>query len=211
MSRRGARAMGAGFGGHPAFNRASPSSHARCVAAILESFLPKGRPPRILDLGGTAAGFLKQAVLPAGSHMVIVNPQSGVGAQYDYARDMPPQETDFDLIMMFGLMMYLDTAELLAEFRLAKQRLRGDGTLLVAEPDPERLAGWVDTQAKRIYAPIKNLFTPTRFIPHTAPAVKALMREAGFFQITDRGDLTPNEMGVMPPPLPRYYVLAARV
>ena len=204
--------MGVGFGGHPAFNRASPSSHPRCVARILASFLPAGGPPRILDLGGTATGFAKQAVLPTGTHMVIVNPQEDVGASYDYARNMPPQEADFDLIMMFGLLMYMEEAELLAEFRLAKQRLRGDGTLLVAEPDPERLAGWIDAQAKRhIYAPVKNLFTPTRFIPHKAGAVRALMQQAGFFRIADRGDLTPNEMGVMPPPLPRYYVLAARV
>jgi SAM-dependent methyltransferase len=197
--------MGVGFGGNAAFNRASPSSHRRCVARILASFLPAGRPPRLLDVGGTATGFRGQADLPTGSHMVIVNPQQGVGASYDYARDMPPHEADFDLIMMFGVMMYMTPAELLAEFRLLKQRLRGDGTLLVAEPDTERAVGWIDMQLKRVYAPAKNLFTPTHFTFHKSGDVKALMREAGFFQVAERDDLTPNLA------LPRYYVLAARV
>jgi hypothetical protein len=44
--------MGVGFGGNAVFNRASSSSHAGCVARIVQDDLPTGRLPRILRARG---------------------------------------------------------------------------------------------------------------------------------------------------------------
>ncbi|NKC30378.1 class I SAM-dependent methyltransferase [Falsiroseomonas selenitidurans] len=206
------RAMGVGFGGNAVFNRASPSSNPDCVARIVAEFLPAaGRPPRLLDIGGTAGGFRRLAALPPGSRLVIANPERGVGADYAYVQDMPPGEADFDLAMLFGVMMYLPPEDLLTLFRDVKQRLRGDGTLLVAEPDPEGVVGRVEVAAKTVYAAIVSLWNPTRFIFHTQGAARALLRQAGFGRIRSRPDLRPGGQGFAPPPQPPYFVLAARI
>jgi SAM-dependent methyltransferase len=201
--------MGVGFGGNAVFNRASPSSHAGCVARIVQDYLPVGRPARILDVGGTAGGFRSRAALPPGTRVVIANPESGTGAEYGFVSDMPPAEADFDLAMLFGVMMYIEPAPLLALLRDIRQRLRTGGTLLVAEPDPEGVVGRAEVAAKTVYAAIRSLWNPTRFTFHTAGDTRRMLKEAGFVQIRDRPDLTPNAMGVKPPPMPRYFVIAA--
>jgi hypothetical protein len=74
--------MGVGFGGNAVFNRASPSSHAACVARIVADYITPApaRPVRILDIGGTAVGFRSHAALPAGCEVIIANPEAGVDA-----------------------------------------------------------------------------------------------------------------------------------
>jgi SAM-dependent methyltransferase len=203
--------MGVGFGGNPVFNRASPSSHAGCVARIVADYIAgvASPPARVLDIGGTAAGFRRHAALPAGTVVVVANPEQGSGADFAFVADIPLSQPGFDLAMLFGVMMYLPEEPLLALLRDVRQRLRGHGTLLVAEPDPEGVAGRVEVLAKRVYAAIRSAWDPTRFTFHSKAQTEALLRKAGFVQLRDRADLTPNAMGVFPPPLPRYFVVAA--
>lgn len=205
--------MGVGFGGNAVFTRASPSSHAACVARIVADYVAPvtARPIRILDIGGTAAGFRSQAVLPAGCEVIIANPEAGVGADYAFVSDIPPTVPGFDLAMLFGVMMYLQPEPLVSLMRDVRRRLRAHGTLLVAEPDPEGVVGRVEVAAKKVYAAIKSLWDPTRFTFHTAADTRRMLREAGFVHIRDRPDLTPNAMGVFPPPIPPYFVIAASI
>ena len=207
--------MRVGFGGGAAFNRASPSSHRRCVARIVADYVatvPAG-PARILDVGGTARGFCAAGIdeLPADAVVVIANPEQDVGADYAYVSDIPPQVEGFDLAMLFGVMMYLPPEPLVALLDDIRRRLRGNGTLLIAEPDPEGPLGRVEVAAKTVYALVKSLWAPTGFHFHTAEDTRRMLREAGFTRIEDRQDLTPLAMGVMPPPMPPYFVLAAGV
>jgi len=37
------------------------------------------------------------------------------------------------------------------------------------------------------------------------------LKEAGFINVLSRPDLTPNAMGVLPPPMPPYFVVAASI
>jgi hypothetical protein len=141
--------------------------------------------------------------------VVIANPESGTGADYAFVSDMPPGEADVDLAMLFGVMMYIEPAPLLALMRDIRQRLRAGGTPLVAEPDPEGVVGRVEVAAKTAYAAIRSLWNPTGFTFHTAAATRRMLQQAGFVQIRDRPDLTPNAMGVKPPPMARYFVIAA--
>ncbi len=203
--------MQVGFGGNAVFNRASPSSHAACVARIVADYVVPvtTRPVRILDIGGTQAGFRQNASLPAGTEVIIANPQSNVGADFAYVSDIPSTVVGFDLAMLFGVMMYLPPEQLLLLFRDVRNRLRARGVLLVAEPDPEGVVGRVEVAAKTVYAAIKSLWDPTKFVFHTSGAAREMLRQAGFVQIRDRPDLTPNAMGAYPPPLPKYFVIAA--
>lgn len=201
--------MGTGFGGNPIYNRASPSSHERCVNAIIREFLSKGG--RVLDIGGTGSGFRSQAALPAGSTVVIANPERGVGADYRFVSDIPPSVERFDLAMLFGVMMYLERAPLVALMDDVRRRLKPRGTFLIAEPNPEGVVGAAEILAKTIYAAIKSLWDPTKFTFYTVDDTKGMLREAGFHNVAERSDLTPNRMGVFPPPQPPYYVVAARV
>lgn len=113
--------------------------------------------------------------------------------------------------MLFGVMMYLQPEPLVSLMRDVRRRLRAHGTLLVAEPDPEGVVGRVEVAAKKVYAAIKSLWDPTRFTFHTAADTRRMLREAGFVHIRDRPDLTPNAMGVFPPPIPPYFVIAASI
>lgn len=207
--------MRVGFGGGSAFNRASPSSHARCVARIVEAYVAPCpfRPVRILDVGGTARGFAAAGVdaLPADAAVVIANPEQGVGAEYAYVSDIPAGAEGFDLAMLFGVMMYLPPEPLVGLLGDIRRRLRGNGTLLVAEPDPEGVIGRVEVVAKTVYSAVKSLWSPTEFHFHTAGDARRMLREAGFARIEDRPDLTPNAVGVLPPPIPPYFVIAAGV
>lgn len=207
--------MGVGFGGNAVFNRASPSSHPDCVKRIVKDYVLTApqHPARILDIGGTIRGFGTQAraALPAGCQLVIANPEEGVGAQFKFVSDIPPSEPGFDLAMLFGVMMYLEREPLLSLLRDVRQRLRGHGTLLVAEPDPGGVIGGVEVAAKKVYAAIRSLWNPTRFTFHGKSDAEEMLRQAGFVQIVDREDLTPNAMGVLPPPLPKYFILAASI
>lgn len=205
--------MGVGFGGNAVFNRASPSSHAGCVARIVADYVTTSsfHPVRILDIGGTRSGFARQATLPTGTELIVANPENGTGADYAYVSDIPPNVPGFDLAMLFGVMMYLERPQLLSLMQDVRQRLRSQGTLLVAEPDPEGVVGSVEVAAKRVYAAIKSLWDPTKFTFHTKAEAQALLRTAGFAVIRERPELTPNAMGVFPPPLPPYYVIAAGV
>ncbi len=205
--------MRVGFGGNATFNRASPSSHRRCVARIVADYVANApsRPARILDVGGTARGFCAAGIdeLPADAEVVIANPEPGVGADYDYVADIPPNVEGFDLVMLFGVMMYLPPEALVGLLGDIRRRLRGSGTLLVAEPDPEGAIGRVEVVAKTIYSAVKSLWSPTEFHFHTAADTRRMLAEAGYTRIEDRQDLTPNAMGVLPPPIPPYFVIAA--
>lgn len=205
--------MRVGFGGNATFNRASPSSHRRCVARIVEEYVAHApsRPARILDVGGTARGFCAAGIdeLPSDAQVVIANPEPGVGADYDYVADIPASVEGFDLAMLFGVMMYLPEEPLVGLLGDIRQRLRGDGTLLIAEPDPEGAIGTVEVMAKTVYSAIKSLWSPTEFHFHGAGDTRRMLAEAGFTRIEDRQDLTPNAMGVFPPPIPPYFVIAA--
>ena len=205
--------MGVGFGGNAVFNRASPSSHMGCVARIVADYVTTAQfhPVRILDIGGTRSGFARHATLPAGTEVIGANPQEDTDADDAYVADIPPNVAGFDLAMLFGVMMYLEKAQLLSLMQDVRQRLRSQGTLLVAEPDPEGVVGRVEVAAKRVYAAIKSLWDPTKFTFYTNAEAQDLLRTAGFAVIHDRHDLTPNAMGVFPPPLPPYYVIAASV
>jgi SAM-dependent methyltransferase len=205
--------MGVGFGGNAVFNRASPSSHAACVARIIADYVAAARfqPARILDIGGTRSGFAQNAQLPAGTVVVIANPEQGVGADYDYVADIPPNVPGFDLAMLFGVMMYLEKGQLLSLLQDVRQRLRSQGTLLIAEPDPEGVIGSVEVAAKRLYAAIKSLWDPTKFTFYSRAEAHEMLWNAGFAGIVERPELTPNAMGVFPPPLPPYFVIAASV
>jgi SAM-dependent methyltransferase len=205
--------MGVGFGGNPVFNRASPSSHAMCVARIVADYVvtAQSRPVRILDIGGTRTGFRQHAALPPDVQVVVANPERGADADFAYVSDIPANAPGFDLAMLFGVMMYLGKDDLLSLMRDVRQRLRGHGTLLIAEPDPEGVVGRVEVAAKRLYAAIKSAWDPTRFTFYTKAETQALLRTAGFATIRERPDLTPNAMGVFPPPMPPYYVIAASI
>lgn len=204
--------MGMGFGGSSVFNMASPSASAASVARILRDYVEPApaRPRRILDVGGTRAGFAAQASLPAETQLVIANPEPGVGADLPYAEDLPGNDPGFDLIMLFGVMMYLPPAELRKLLAGLRDRLRGTGTLLIAEPDPEGVVGRVEIAAKTVYALVKSLRTPTRFHFHTKGETEALLRELGFTSVTPREDLRPRRPFPLPPPQPPYFILAAR-
>jgi len=206
--------MGVGFGWNAVFNRASPSSYDACVGRIAADYLSDIRrpPPRVLDIGGTDHGFRSRAGLPPGTQVVIANPERGVGAEYDYVSSIGPNVEGFDLALLFGVMMYIERAPLIGLMRDVRQRLRGAGTLLIAEPDPEGVVGQAEVAAKTIYAAVRSLWDPTKFHFHTKGETAAMLREAGFVRITERPDLTPNAMKVTwPPPQPRYFVVAAAV
>lgn len=201
--------MGTGFGGNPVYNRASPSSHERCVQAIIRDFLPTGG--RVLDIGGTGSGFRSQAALPAGSTVIVANPERGVGADYKFVSDIPPSVERFDLAMLFGVMMYLERGPLVGLMGDVRRRLKPKGTFLIAEPNPEGVVGAAEVLAKKAYAAIKSFWDPTKFTFYTVKEAKEMLREAGFPNVRERSDLTPNRMGVFPPPQPPYYVVAASV
>lgn len=206
--------MGVGFGGNAVFNRASPSSYDACVARIAADYLSRvpRPPPRVLDIGGTEHGFRSRCGLSSGTQVVIANPERGVGADYDYVSSIGPNVEGFDLAMLFGVMMYIERAPLVGLLRDVRQRLRGGGTLLIAEPDPEGVAGRAEVAAKTIYAAVRSFWDPTKFHFHTRGETAQMLREAGFVRITERPDLTPNAMKVTwPPPQPRYFVIAASV
>ena len=202
--------MGVGFGGNPVFNRASPTSHDRCVQRIVEDYLP-AKGGRVLDIGGTAAGFCSSTVVPPDVAVVIANPESGVGADYRFVSDIPPTVTGFDLAMLFGVMMYLQREPLISLMRDVRTRLRTYGTLLIAEPDPEGVVGRVEVAAKKVYAAIRSVWDPTKFTFHTKGETQGMLREAGYVKIRDRTDLTPNKMGVLPPPMPPYFAVAGSI
>jgi len=139
--------MSVGFGGNAVFNRASPSSHPRCIARIVADYIATAgySPVRILDVGGTAGAFQQHAPqLPAGTQVIVANPESGSGAQYRFVADIPLTEPAFDFAMMFGVMMYLDDNDLRQLMRDVRQRLRGHATFLIAEPDPEGIVGRIE-------------------------------------------------------------------
>ena len=202
--------MGVGFGGNPVFNRASPSSHDRCVARIVDEFLPRAA-GRVLDIGGTKRGFCRHAAVPADCTVIIANPERGSGADYRFVSVIPPTVAAFDLAMLFGVMMYLDRAELISLMRDVRGRLRKHGTLLIAEPDPEGVVGRVEVAAKKAYAAIRSRWDATKFTFHTKRDTQEMLREAGFVTARDRTDLTPNRMGVFPPPQPPYFVVAGGI
>ncbi len=212
-SAQGSATMGVGFGGSSVFNRASPSSHAGCVARIVADYLqsPAAAPARILDIGGTANGFRAHAALPAGCQVVIANPEPGVGADYRFVSEIPQTVPGFDLAMLFGVIMYLPPDQLGILLHDVRQRLRGAGTLLIAEPDPEGLVGRAEIAFKTVFAAIKSLWDPTKFHFYTKAETTKLLHAAGFGSVRNRWDLTPNAMGAMPPPQPPYYVLAASI
>ncbi|WP_424810634.1 hypothetical protein [Roseococcus sp. YIM B11640] len=202
--------MAVGFGGSSVFNRASPSSYPRCVAAILRDYATVPRPPaRILDVGGTERGFRSKA---PGVTVVIANPQKGVGADVDYVSNIGPDVEGFDLAMLFGLIMYLKPEEVAGLLRDVKQRLRGPATVMIAEPDPETGWGWAEIQAKKIVAAL-GAFPPDRFNFHTKGQATELLRQAGFNRVRERADLIPTfrDSAPLPAPRPAYYVLAAQV
>ena len=202
--------MGVGFGGSAIYNRASPSSHDRCVARIVRDYMTPvtARPIRILDIGGTAQGFRAHAALPAGCQVIVANPEASAEADCRYVSDIPLTAERFDFAMLFGVMMYLERAPLVSLMRDVRQRLRGQGTLLIAEPNPEGVLGQVEIAAKRVYAAIVSLWDPTRFTFYSIADTTGMAREAGFSQVRERADLTPNAMGVFPPPMPPYFVMA---
>lgn len=206
--------MSVGFGGNAVFNRASPSSHPRCVARIVADYIAtvSFTPVRILDVGGTAGAFQQHAPqLPPGTQVIVANPESGSGAQYKFVADIPPGEPPFDFAMMFGVMMYLEDAQLLSLMRDVRQRLRGHATFLIAEPDPDGVLGRIEVLAKRVYAAIRSAWDPTKFHFHSKADTERLLRDAGFVSIRQRPDLTPNAMGVLPPPMPPYFVIAGGI
>ena len=143
--------------------------------------------------------------------MIVANPEESVGAPYKFVSDIPRDEPPFQLAMLFGVMMYLERAPLVDLMRDVRVRLRGGGTFLIAEPDPEGVIGRVEVAAKTVYAAIKSLWNPTKFTFHTKSDTFDMLREAGFSSIRDRTDLTPNRMGVFPPPMPPYFAVAASV
>lgn len=204
--------MGMGFGGSSVFNMASPSASAESVARILRDYVgpAPGRPRRILDVGGTRAGFAARASLPPRTQVVIANPEPGVGADVPYAEALPGDDPGYDLVMLFGVMMYLPPADLRALLAALRDRLRGAGTLLIAEPDPEGVVGRIEIAAKTVYALAKSLRTPTRFHFHTRGETEALLRELGFTSVTPREDPRPRRPFPLPPPQPPYFILAAR-
>lgn len=193
--------MGDGFGGGAIFNRASPSSHKSCVDRIIAGYLRPGQPARILDVGGTDRGFRRRATLPPKSRVVIANPEVGVGADYDYVHLIPPKEGNFDLAMIFGVMMYMERDSLLTLLRNVRQRLRGGGVLLVAEPDPKSVSGYFDAGLKKIGHSVLNT---RKFIFYSKADTTALLLEAGFGETRERDDLRPSLV------LPPYYVIAAK-
>lgn len=202
--------MGVGFGGNAVFNRASPSSHPRCVAAIIADYLAHaGASARVLDIGGTERGFRSHA----GCTVYIANPEAGVGADVDYVSNIPSTVPKFDLAMLFGVMMYIEPQPLTDLMRDVRQRLRGHGTLLVAEPDPEGVLGQMEVAAKKTYAAIRSLWDPTRFTFHTKAQTREMLQRAGFVTIRERPDLVPGFRDTMPlpAPSPRYFVMAASV
>lgn len=204
--------MSTGFGGGSLYNRASPSSHARCTQRIVKDYVitTVSHPARILDVGGTARGFAAHAELPPGCQVVIANPEAGSGAQYPFVSTIPASEPPFDLAMLFGVMMYLDRGALIGLLRDIRLRLRPGGTLLVAEPNPEGVVGGLEVLAKRAYAAIRSIVTPTHFTFYGPTETVRLLGEAGYARTQDRTDLTPNRMGVLPPPMPAYFVVAAQ-
>lgn len=201
------------FGGQAIFNRASPTSYPRCVSTIVADYVSSGG-GRVLDIGGTQRGFRARAQLPAGGSVYIANPERGVGADIDYVANIPPNTPKFDLAMMFGVMMYIEAGALLELMRDTRQRLRGGGTLLVADPDPERFWGAWDVRTKQPVAALRTrLGQPVRFHPHTRREVTEMLKKAGFTQFRDRDDLVPGfrDSFPLPPPVPRYFILAASV
>jgi SAM-dependent methyltransferase len=204
--------MGVGFGGSSVFNMASPSASAESVARILRDYVEPatGRPRRILDVGGTRSGFAGRASLPPDTQLVIANPEPGAGADVPYAEALPANDPGYDLVMLFGVMMYLPPEDLRGLLATLRDRLRGAGTLLIAEPDPEGVVGRVEIAAKSLYALVKSLRTPTRFHFHTRGQTEEMLRGLGFTSITPREDLRPRRPAPLPPPQPPYFILAAQ-
>lgn len=204
--------MKVGFGGSSIFNGSSPSSDEGCVARIVADYVAPfaARPPRVLDIGGTAFGFRRRAALPAGGSVLIANPQQGVGADYAYVADIPGDVPGFDLVMLFGVMMYLRRDPLVALFRDVRQRLRPGGTFLIAEPDPQSVTGAGDMAAKKLVA-VLSLGHFMNFAFHTEAETVAMLREAGFTGTASRPELRPYYPGGLLPRQPPYFILAATV
>jgi SAM-dependent methyltransferase len=208
--------MSGAYGGAPVFNRASPSSHAACVARIVADYLANvpTRPRRVLDIGGTATGFTAHAKLDSDVQVVIVNPERGVGAAYDYVSNIPASVADFDLAMLFGVMMYLDPTTLGNTIRDARSRLRGHGSLLLSEPDPDSVRGKIENTAKQVVGFISQPITwvtnsknPMDFYQYSKQQSITLLRDAGFPIVQDRPELTPSAIGAQPLLVPPYYMI----
>jgi hypothetical protein len=201
--------MSGAFGGKARYNRSSPSSYKDCVAKIIADYVTPftARPVRILDVGGTRWGFRANATLPANCELVIVNPEVDTGANFKYVSKIPALENPFDLAMMFGVMMYMDENELIAVFNDIRQRMRGQYTFLVAEPNPLRVYGGFEAIAKSILSATGIL--PHKLHPYTANQARFLLSKGGFMKFQRRDDLVPKLLGFAIDPM--YYVIAASV
>ncbi len=201
--------MSGAFGGKARYNRSSPSSYKDCVARIVADYITPvvGRPARILDVGGTQWGFKANASLPPGCDIVIVNPEADTGAQYDDVMKIPGDAQPFDFAMMFGVMMYMTESELVDQFSKIRQRMRGEYTFLVAEPNPLRLVGGIEAIARLVLGVTGIL--PTTLRPYTVGQARSMLHDAGFREFRNRDDLVPKLLGFAIDPM--YYVIAASV
>jgi hypothetical protein len=202
-------AMGAGFGGAKVFNPASPSSSERSVAAIVRDYVEPfaGKPPRILDVGGTQHGFSAQARLPTGTEVVIVNPERGAGARYADLREIPGSDPGYDFAMLFGVMMYVDAETLRGMFAQIRARLRGTATLLVADPDYGTPFGLAEIPLQKMRAMIFG----HSFTFHTEADAEAMLFKAGFPTLRARPDLRPTYPGLPIARIPPYFIIAASI
>jgi SAM-dependent methyltransferase len=125
----------------------APRTHAALGKILAELYGPDDAPPtRALDLGaGTgAAGAALRARFGAGLEIVAVDRVAGPGiVTADLARDVPPFEGRFDLIVAAHLLGELFLGEPLAERILARARrvlawtrgfLEAGGTVILLEP-----------------------------------------------------------------------------
>lgn len=207
--------MAGAFGGGMLFNASSPSSHEGCVRKILETYITGAGhgAARILDVGGTKAGFKKRLPASSAVEVVIANPQPNIGASYRYVQDIPLPGPNFDLALMFGVMMYLNRPTLLDLMRAVRQRMRGT-TFLVAEPDPRSFWGRLDRGAKVLIGAATQAVTlgqlnPFAFTAYSAAEAGEMLLQSGFSQHRLRPDLTPWGMGSYH--LPAYYMVEATI
>lgn len=174
---------------HRALNLGSPSSDREIVEKIIREFLSE--PGTLaLDVGGTKAGFIAQ--LPAISpnlreRIFLVNPEGDDEIAWR-SISLVPNESQYDLVMMFGTAMYFSRKELTETLEKVLSVLRPGGTFLVADLSGTHPLTVVDLGLKII----ARMFPRWRAFPwrvYPKWYTMSALRSVGFVNVHGRPDL----------------------
>lgn len=167
------------------FNANSPSSDPVVVRRIWNAFVvPSGPNAKVLDVGGTEAGFMRRLDAIDRHRVCAVNPIKTRAIQYGFLSEVPDAEAPFALAMMFGVLMYMDTDQASATFKRTYELLAPGKSFMVAEPAIDTKLGAVDHVMR------SKCGLPSR--RYTQDAIGFLFVESGFVNMRSVNEYRPS-------------------